>query len=53
MRGERGVKAAVENGILLPKLFWPTVRKKRFDDPETLMKFKAGGKEFARFLRNY
>ena len=30
-----------ENGILLQKLFWPTVRKNRSSDQEKLLKFKA------------
>ena len=34
------------NGILLPKLFWPTVRKKCSSDQEKLLKFKAEGKFF-------
>ena len=40
------------DGILLPKLFWPTVRKKKCSsDREKLLKFKAEGQEFAKFLR--
>ena len=39
-------------GILLPKLFWPTVRKKCSSDPEKLLKFEAEGREFAKFLRS-
>ena len=35
------------NGILLPKLFWPTVRKNCFSDREKLLKFEAEGREFA------
>ena len=33
------------NGMLLPKLFWCTVIDKN------LLKFKAEGREFAKFLR--
>ena len=33
-------------GILLPKLFWPTVRKNCSSDQEKLLKFKADGREF-------
>ena len=33
-------------GILLPKLFWPTVRKKCSSDREKLLKFEAEGWEF-------
>ena len=38
-------------GILLPKLFWPTVRKNRSSDGEKLLKFKAEGQEIAKILR--
>ena len=42
------------NGILLPKLFWPvgSVTKKCSSDKEKLLKFKAEGLEFAKFLRS-
>ena len=40
------------NGILLPKLFWPTVRKNCSSDREKLLKFEADGREFAKFLRS-
>ena len=40
------------NGILLPKLFWPTVRKDCSSDPEKLLKFEAEGQEFAKILRS-
>ena len=40
------------NGILLPKLFWPTVRKKCSSDREKLLKFEAEGQEFAKILRS-
>ena len=33
-----------ENGILLPKLFWPTMRKKCSSDRENILKFE--GQEF-------
>ena len=41
------------NGILFPKLFWPTERKKMFQctDQEKLLKFEDEGREFAKFLR--
>ena len=42
----------VNNGILLPKLFWPTVRKKCFCDREKPLEFEAEGSEFAKFLRS-
>ena len=38
-----------KNGILLPKLFWPTVRKKCSSDREKLLKFEIEGREFANF----
>jgi hypothetical protein len=31
----------LRNGILLQKLFWPTVRKNCSSDPKTLYRFKA------------
>ena len=40
------------NGILLPKLFWPNVRKKCFSDREKLLKFEVEGGEFTKFLRS-
>ena len=39
-------------GILLPKLFWPTVRKNCSGAREKLLKFEAEGREFANFLRS-
>ena len=39
-----------KNGILLLKLFGPTVRKKCSSDLEKLWKFVAEGQEFAKFL---
>ena len=42
----------MENGILLPKLFWPTVRKNCSSDQENLLKFEAEGQEFAKVLRS-
>ena len=39
-------------GILLPKLFWPTVRKKCSSDRKKLLKFEAEGREFSKFLRS-
>ena len=43
-------KSKPKNGILLPKLFWPTVRKNCSSDWEKLLKFEAEGWEFAKFL---
>ena len=40
------------NGILLPKLFWHTVRKNCSSDLEKLLKFEAEGREFAKILRS-
>ena len=40
------------NGILLPKLFLPTVRKKCSSDWEKFLKFEAEGWEFAKILRS-
>ena len=39
-------------GILLPKLYWPTVRKNWSTDREKIFKYEAGGREFAKFLRS-
>ena len=39
-----------ENGILLPKLIRPTVRKNCSSDREKLLKFEAEGREFENFL---
>ena len=38
-----GSAGKVRNGILLPKLFWPTVKKKCSSDQEKLLKLEAGG----------
>ena len=40
----------IHNGILLPKLFWPTVRKNCSSDRENFLKFEAEGWEFSRFF---
>ena len=40
------------NGILFPKLFWLTVRKKCSSEREKLLKFEAEGGEFAKLLRS-
>ena len=39
-------------GILLPKLFWPTVRKNCSSDREKLLKFESEGREFGKILRS-
>ena len=39
-------------GILLPKLFWPPGRKKCSSSDEKLLKCKAEGREFSKFLRS-
>ena len=44
--------AVLPNGNLLPKLFWPTVRKKCYSDREKLLKFEAEPQEFSEFLRS-
>ena len=44
--------AYIYSGILLPKLFWPTVRKNCSSDWEKILKFEAEGREFAKFLRS-
>ena len=42
----------LSNGILLPTLFWPIVRKNCSKDQEKLLKFEAEVWEFATFLRS-
>ena len=37
----------MKSGILSPKLFWPTARKKCFSDRDQFLKFEAEGWEFA------
>ena len=37
-------------GILLPKLFWPTVRKNCSSYREKLLKFEAEGQEYYKIL---
>jgi hypothetical protein len=41
-----------KHGILLSKVFWPTVRKNRSSDREKLLKFEVEGREFSNFLRS-
>ena len=41
----------LKNGILLPKLFRPAVRKNCSSEWEKLLKFEAEGREFANSLR--
>ena len=43
---------SLENGVLLPELFWLTVRKNCSSDQEKLLQFEAEGREFAKFLRS-
>jgi hypothetical protein len=42
----------LRNGILLPKLFWPTVRKNCSSNREKVLKFEAEAREFAKNLRS-
>ena len=44
--GFRNLQEKLENDILLPKLFWPTVRENCSNDREKLLKFEAVGWEF-------
>ena len=48
----RKIVPSFGNGILLPKLFSPTVRKNCSCDREKLLKLEAEGREFAKFLRS-
>ena len=49
---EQLLKSYRKNGILLQKLFWPTVRKNCSSDREKLFKFKAESREFSKILRS-
>ena len=51
MRAKTGQIRHCVNGILLPKLFWPSVKRNCSSDREKKMKFEAEGQEFAKFLR--
>ena len=42
----------IDNGILLPKLFWPNVRHNCSSDQEKLLKFETEDREFANILRS-
>ena len=41
------------NGTLLPKLFWPNVRKNCFSDREKRLKLEAEGQEFAKKILDH
>ena len=41
-----------KTGILLPELFWPTVRKKNSSCQNIFLKLEAEGREFTNFLRS-
>ena len=43
---------SASSGILLTKLFWPTVRKNCSSYREKLLKFEAEGGEFGNYLRS-
>ena len=45
----KSIYGKVKNGILLPKLFWPTVREKSSSDQENGLKLEAKGQEFEFF----
>ena len=51
-RGGFGDRMGKNYGILLPKLFWPTVRKNCSSDREKFLKFEAEGREFSKILRS-
>ena len=42
----------INNGILLPKLFWPTLGKICSRDWEKLLKFEAEGLDFSKNFRS-
>ena len=41
-----------KTGNLLPKLFWPTVRKNCYSDREKLLKFETESRVFSKSLRS-
>ena len=41
-----------EIGVLLPKLFWPIMRRYFFTDQEKLLKFVAEGQKFSKVWRS-
>ena len=45
----KNIYYSCKNGILLSKLFWPTVRKNCSNEWEKLLKFEAEGRELAKF----
>ena len=49
---EQQLDCILNNGILLPKLFWRTVRKNYSSDSDFFLKFEAEGREFAKILRS-
>ena len=49
---EKTIETRINYGILLPKLFSPTVRKNCSSDWEKLLKFEDKGREFTKFLRS-
>ena len=51
-RKEKETVDTCMNGILLPKLFWPTLRKNCSCDQEIVLKFEAKGREFAKKFRS-
>ena len=50
LSGSDGREKVVKIGILLPKLFWPTVRKNCSNDREKRLEFEAESREFAKIL---
>ena len=48
----KGDSDLASNGILLPKLFLPAVKKNCSSDWEKLWNFEAEGREFAQILRS-
>jgi hypothetical protein len=49
---KRKKRYGIRNGILLPKLFWPTVRKNCSIDWEKLLKLEAESREFPKNFRS-
>ena len=50
IEGNSILEMMLGNGVSIPQLFWPTVRKKCSSDREFFLKFEAEGWEFAKFF---
>ena len=49
---EQNLMLSMSNGILLSKLFWPTVRKNCPSDRDIFLRYETEDRKFARFLKS-